>query len=254
MQIARAETNLRACAGVLAFLAALTAGFALVFAVWPDLDLVVARLFHDPATGFVLANNPFWDSVLLANKAASLIFVVAVLVTLVFSFVRRRKRGVDAARYCWFVILMYLLGPGLLVNGVAKRMFGRARPFQTALFGGDGPFTGPWQVSDYCHSACSFVSAEAAAATALTVGLVVGGLWFAGQVVGRLFRVMVPVSVVLLLLTSVQRIGSGRHFLSDVIFAVLPMAGLGVLLACLLWPRAAKSSATRLQGQTDDLV
>ena len=229
-------------------LLALTAVLALVFRFWPGLDLAVSGSVYDPATGFLLASRGFWDGVIVANKAASLAYLVAALVLLPISLWLGRGEAQVTARYWGMVILLYLAGPGLLVNGLLKRTFGRARPVNIALFGGDGPFTAAGEVSDYCRAACSFVSAEVAAGTALTVGLALGTLWFAGRPVARLFGGLAVLSLGLLVLTAVERIGSGRHFLSDVVFAALPVTALGLGLACLIWRSADTSSAGYFAG------
>lgn len=228
-------------------LAFLTAGFVLAFRVLIELDLAVSHLFYGP-NGFLLAGNPIWDGLLMLAKAGTYVFVGAALVGLVANLLRRGPERRLALRYWGLIVLLYLIGPGLLVNGFLKRFYGRARPVNVDVFGGDGPFTGAWEVSNYCHSACSFVSAEVAAATALTVGLCIGAAWFAGRPAGRLFRWLSLASAVLLVLTAIQRIGSGRHFLSDVIFAALPIAALGIALSWMLWPRPVGVAATPTPG------
>jgi lipid A 4'-phosphatase len=234
----------------LVLVAVLLAGFALAFKVAPELDLTVARFFHDPATGFSLAGHRGWDRVIFANKLASYLFTVAALVLLPVALLPRFSVDIVAMRYLAFVILLYLVGPGLLVNGILKRVYGRARPVQITAFGGDGPFTGPWEVSEYCRSACSFISAEVAAGTALTVALVIGALWFKGRRAVLSLRIAALASVVLLVLVAIQRVGSGRHYLSDVIFSILLIAALGVALSCLLWPQPARSAAAQPSGPT----
>jgi lipid A 4'-phosphatase len=237
MPAASPEPGTPSCVLALAVLAVLGALSAALFALCPTLDLTVAGLFHSPGTGFALSGRPFWDGVLLANKGASLVFVVAAVVLLPAGLLRRNEDSLLWVRYWGLVVLIYLLGPGVLVNGILKRVFGRARPEQIKLFGGDGPFTAAWAVSDYCRAACSFVSAEIAAATALAVGLGIGVMWFRRRPVARLFRSLAVASLVLLLLTALQRLGSGRHFLSDLVFAALPVMALGIALACVLRPR-----------------
>lgn len=232
----------------LAVLLALTAVLALIFRFWPEIDLLASGMFYDPAVGFTLTGQGFWDGVIVANKAASFAYLVAALVLLPVSLWLGGGEWQFATRYWGMVILLYLFGPGVLVNGVFKRSFGRARPVNVHFFGGDGPFTAAWEVSDYCHSACSFVSAEAAAGTALTVGLALGTLWFAGRPAARLFAGLAALSSGLLVLTAVQRIGSGRHYLSDVVFAALPVAALALVLAYLMWPGSPRSVTTRDPG------
>lgn len=234
----RTELASVACGRALAVVLALIVVFTLLFRLWPGLDLTVARLFHDPATGMILAGQPVWQGVLMLEKLAAGGFAVAALGLLPLSLWRRGGRDVLAARFWGLVILLYGLGLGVLVNGLMKRGFGRPRPAQIEAFGGDAPFIPAWQVSDYCHSACSFVSAEVGAAAILSFGLMLGALWFAARPGARLWRGLSWLSFVLLVLTAIERIGSGRHFLSDVIFAALLIVALGLGLACLLRPRA----------------
>lgn len=248
MQFETDSISRAGCGRPLALLAILMTASTMAFRVAPELDLTVAWLFYDPANGFWLAGQWLWDVVILANKATSFVFAATALVLLPVSVLRHRDGATNAAHYWGLVILLYLMGPGLLVNGLLKRVFGRARPVQITIFGGDGPFTAAWEVSDYCRSGCSFVSTEVSAATALMVGLSIGMLWFARRPIARLFRALSFVALALLLLTAVQRIGSGRHFLSDVVFAALPTAALGISLACLLWPRAKRWAASRFSG------
>lgn len=236
MPAASPEPGRTSCILALALLAVTAALCAALFVLYPTLDLTVAGLFHSPGTGFALSGRPFWDGVLHANKAASLVFLVAALVLLPVGLLRQNDDSLLWVRYWGLVVLIYLLGPGVLVNGILKRVFGRARPEQIELFGGDGSFTAAWVVSDYCRSACSFVSAEVAVATTLAVGLGLGAIWFHHRPVARLFRSLAVTSPILLLLTALQRLGSGRHFLSDLVFAALPVMALGIALACFLRP------------------
>lgn len=236
------EAGSPGCGRALAAAVGLAAVFVLVFRLVPEIDLTVSGFFHNPATGFALADRGLWDAILLANKTAAIAFATTAVVLLVMHLIRRRTADGLALRYWLLVGLLYLLGPTLLVNGFMKRFFGRARPVQIEAFGGKGPFTAAWQVSGYCHAACSFVSAEVAAGTALTVGLAIGARWFKGRRTARLFGALSLCAGGLLVLTSVERIGSGRHFLSDVVFAVLTVTVLGIVLECLLKPATAGGS------------
>lgn len=242
--------NIGDCWRTLGVLALLSASLVLLFQVWPELDLTISRLFYDPASGFLLAGDKTWDGVVLLNKLASFAFLGLAIIGLGIALLQRGKVGTLGLRYWMVVILIYALGPGLLVNGLLKRIYGRARPVQIEAFGGDGPFSAAWIVSDYCRSACSFVSAEVATGSALTIGLVIGAYWFAGRPIATVFRGTSLASVGLLAATAVQRVGSGRHFLSDVLFAAILVIALGTALACLLRQRAAASRLTVLKGQT----
>lgn len=249
MPAAKGEALPFRCGRALLGLVALMLIMTLVFRLWPELDLAVSGLFHKSETGFVLADQVFWDGVLLANKVASVIFVVAAIVLLPASLWKNWGHLQLDARYWLTVILLYLIGPGVMVNGLLKRAFGRARPVEVIPFGGDGPFTEAWEVSDYCRSACSFVSAEVAVGTALSISLALGAVWFAGRPPARIFRRLAFISLALLVLTAVQRIGSGRHFLSDIVFAALPVTALALGLACLIWRLAGTPSTGYFAGR-----
>ena len=233
-----------------AVLSLLGVGSALLFMLWPELDLTVSWLFYDPASGFSLAGETIWDGTVLANKATSFAFVSMAIIGWVFALFQWSNADKVGLRYWMVIILIYALGPGVLVNGLLKRIYGRARPVQIEAFGGDGPFAAAWVISDYCRSACSFVSAEVAAGSALTIGLAIGARWFADRPISTVFRIASLASVGLLVLTAVQRVGSGRHFLSDVLFAAIPVMALGTALGCMLRPRAFPSTPNVLKGQT----
>lgn len=238
------------CWPALVGFAILGAGSALLFSRWPELDLIVSQLFYDPVSGFSLAGDTNWEGVVLVNKWAPFASVGLSVIGLGIALYRRSKADTVGLRYCIFVMLIYALGPGVLVNGILKRTYGRARPVQVEAFGGDGPFAAAWVVSGYCRAACSFVSAEVAAGSALTIGLVIGASWFAGRPIATVFRVTSFASVGLLAVTAIQRVGSGRHFLSDVLFAAILVLALGTALGCMLRPRVPASTLTVLKGQT----
>ena len=242
MPASRPEPVWPSCVQALAVPTVPCALSAALFALWPRLDLAVAGLFYSPGTGFTLSVRPFWDWTLLATKGNSSVFAVAAVVGLSARLLRRNEDRMLWVRYWGLVVLIYLLGPGVFVNRILKSTFGRARPEQIELFGGDGPFTAEWTVSDYCHAACSFVSAIIAAATALAFGLGIGVMWLRQRPVAWLFRSLCTASLVLLLLTALHRPGSGRHFRSDLILPVLPVMALGSALTCVQTPRPTPPS------------
>ncbi|QLQ19882.1 MAG: phosphatase PAP2 family protein [Exiguobacterium profundum] len=65
-----------------------------------------------------------------------------------------------------FVLAVYALGTGVLVHGLLKAYWGRARPAQVTEFGGIAAFTPPWLISQECTRNCSFVSGEVSGAVA----------------------------------------------------------------------------------------
>src|SRR5690606_18059807 len=141
--------------------------------------------------------------------------------------------GVDA-REAGFIFLLYLLGPILLVNGVLKTYWGRARPVDVAEFGGAATFTPPWLPADQCVANCSFVSGEGSAATALLLAFVVLAPDAWRLFPRRAFALYALAGLVLPATGLALRIMTGRHFLSDTIFAVLLVLSLALGLLRLL--------------------
>jgi membrane-associated phospholipid phosphatase len=220
----------------LCLLAVLFAASLIFFTARPYLDILISRAFLDSQNTFRLVENPFWDRIVQINRALSIIIVVLAAALLFASLTGRWNARRLMTHYGTFVLLLYAIGPGLMVNGVLKRVYGRARPFQTTDFGGDGPFAAAWQFSGFCRAACSFISAEVSAATALAVALSIGAVWFGGSPFARILIAFAAAAYVLLILTAMQRMGSGQHFLSDVVFSFLLTAGLGVVLSRTLSP------------------
>ncbi len=222
----------RAARGV----AAMVALSALIFTLWPEVDLWFSGLFHDPEAGFWLAGSQlleFWRDTAWNLSIAMFLLSVA---GLLFALVGRQLLGV-AARVWGFIATLYLTGPILLVNELLKEHWGRARPAMSDAFGGTAAFSPALIPSDQCASNCSFVSGEGSAAVALGIamlalvpaverrvppGFVLAWRWAA---------VLIPFA------TLLQRIATGRHFLSDSVFATLFMLAIGLVLQRLLLAR-----------------
>ena len=159
----------RRCAGLLA------AGFILaigLFALWPHLDIRVSGLFYDPAAGFWLAASPCLERLRMVVWHLSTGMVLFSIIALAASLSGRPLPSIQT-RQAAFIFLLYLLGPLLLVNGILKSHWGRARPADIVEFGGTRMFSPPYLPADQCASNCSFVSGEGAAAVALAISLYV---------------------------------------------------------------------------------
>jgi lipid A 4'-phosphatase len=206
-----------------------TAGFALaaLFNAWPTLDLAAAGLFFEPDAGFALgygtAATTLREVYRLAFIAASVLAAAGLAARLA------RVEGMRVPTRLWaFPVLLFALGPGLLVNGLLKAYWGRARPAHLEGFGGDAAFSLPFQIADQCADNCSFVSGEGSAAAALAAAAL-GLFW--GQL-GPIGRWAAGAATTLWLIgAAFIRMAPGRHFLSDTLFAFVLMG----LLAALLW-------------------
>ncbi|MBI3498647.1 MAG: phosphatase PAP2 family protein [Proteobacteria bacterium] len=187
---------------------------ALIFTVFPELDLKASSIFLDPGTGRWLASEQPWAEAFRQALSLAAALVPAAAIALFFYARRTRRRlpGGDG-RIALYLILCLALGPGLLVNVVLKEHWGRARPSQIAEFGHDRRFTPALLPANECSHNCSFVSGE------VSLGFSFMALgWIA---VGRLRPLLLAAAATLGLAMGALRMAQGGHFLSDVLFAGL---------------------------------
>jgi len=195
---------------------------SLAFLALPDLDLWVSRLFYDPATGFLDRRYGFVETIRDLGQLAEWALAIAAILPFPLKVLLPDLRLPIRPRKALFVLTSLALGPGLIVNGILKSDWGRARPRQLVDFGGDAAYTPVWWLSDACHRNCSFVSGEGASA-----------FWLLAVVVLVPKEWRWPVGVVTFLfaaLVSLMRVMAGGHFLSDVLVAWV--ITLLVLLLC----------------------
>jgi lipid A 4'-phosphatase len=159
----------------------------------------------------------------------SIAMVVLALAGLALALAGLRLAGIGARTWS-LIALLYLLGPILLVNGILKRFWGRARPADIAEFGGTARFTPPWPPADECARNCSFVSGEGAAAVALMIAALVILAALRPRLTPALHRAGVVLAVALPAIGIGLRIATGRHFLSDTVFAALFMLAIALVL------------------------
>lgn len=213
---------------------------AALFGFWPGLDLAVSALFHDPVGGWA-GVAPAANFLREAIWTLSEVFLAACLLLFALALARHGRAAVPA-RVWGFGALAMALGPGLLVNGILKAHWGRARPRSVAEFGGSAEFTPFWRITEECAANCSFVAGEAAAAA--TLALV---LWLiAARRAPAWLRPWLGTALAALVLTAgALRIAAGGHFLSDVVFAVLVTAATTLALWRLMAVAPAADRLTR---------
>lgn len=223
----------------------LVAGFILsvaLFVLWPEFDLLVSQAFYRAGEGFWIGRI---DAVQSLRHFVWNLSIAAVFLSFAALILAAVKRPIPdfGARPAGFVFLLYLLGPVLLVNAVLKNHWGRARPADTAEFGGTLAFTPPWLPSDQCASNCSFVSGEGSAAVALAITFLVlaplARRWLPRMLIG----IYAALGVVLPFAGLVLRVATGRHFLSDTIFAALFVMAIALALHRLLFQRECTGSS-----------
>ncbi len=182
----------------------------LFFSAFPTLDLRLGGWLYTPDGGFFLKNSPL---VLLVYHGVEWITGLALLISIVVLFASRMTNHplIQAQRKnAAFFLLAVILGPGLVVNGLFKEHWGRARPAQITEFGGTQQYTPPLQISDQCESNCSFSCGHAS----------MGFVFLAfGYLFPRRRRTLFAAGIALGLVVGLGRMMQGRHFFSDVIFS-----------------------------------
>jgi lipid A 4'-phosphatase len=221
---------------------------ALLFLLFPGLDLWAARLFFVPGEEFPLGRVALVD--FIHNKGVPALLVGGIAAALVIAAINL-GRGTDWLGLRWrglvFVLLCAALGPGLLVNLVLKDHWGRARPTQIEAFGGSHAYTPPVIPSEECERNCSFVAGDPSAGF-----FYLSFAMLAGSAAGAVAATALGLAL------GVLRMAEGGHFLSDVLFSGLLMAALVRFLyllllepdgpaRCAAWGRwARKTTAGRL--------
>lgn len=211
-----------------AFLAA-----AVVFLLWPGIDLAVARLFYVPGEGFPLSRSVTLEWLRQTVWTMSILMVVLAIAATLAALIGRPLPFLGL-RQGLFILALYLLGPSLLADGILKRFWGRARPDTVEAFGGTLQFTPPLLPADQCASNCSFVSGEGAAAAALAISLAILAPAVRRAAPGWLYRAYLGCAVAVPLAGMALRVMFGRHFLSDTLFAALFVSGIALILHRLL--------------------
>lgn len=182
----------------------------LFFALYPQVDLEVSRLFYDKEEGFYLKNYPLFY---FLHKVIGPLLIATFLALFAYLYYQYKKHF--RAKYLdkkavGFLFVFLLVGPGIITNAFFKEVSGRVRPIHVVEFGGDKQFTPYYQFTGQCKTNCSFISGHAAAAFFfMAFGYVMRSR--------KIFLVGLSFGV----LMSLTRIVQGGHFLSDVTFAFI---------------------------------
>jgi lipid A 4'-phosphatase len=207
-------------------LLALTCVAAIVFALWPQIDLAVARYFYDGG-GFIGRTE-------FERFARAFFNVVPFVVLAAFgALYGLRRYGVatpyaPSSRALIFLIATMAIGPGLIVNLGLKDHAHRPRPIQTQEFGGTFEFR-PWYRFDGgCKHNCSFVSGEASEGFWMVAPALLAPPPWRGPAIAA--------AMIFGAAASLLRMAFGGHYLSDVILAALITLLLIESARLLIWP------------------
>lgn len=187
-----------------------------LFLSMPAIDLAVSGFFAEGRNGFTLARTwPVTGPRQFFNLLFASFCALAVLGLVAALLFEHRPFG-QGWREWFYLTACAVTGPGLIANLLFKDHWGRARPLQIEMFGGEAIFTPPLLLSDQCQRNCSFISGEASS---------IFLMFFALAMLFPAWRLtLVALGILGGLAAGLTRIAAGGHFFSDVIFAGIFMA------------------------------
>ena len=188
----------------------LMAAATLVF--WTtDVDLTIERLFYESGAGWVQKDNQPWHGLYKMGVLPAWVMALSALAVLIASrwvpkWVRHRWVAV-------FLVLVMAVGPGLVVNEVFKKHWGRPRPLDVYELGGDRDFVPVW-VKSPSGNGNSFASGHAS-----TGYYLFAPFFFVRRRSWKRAVWWLAVGLTYGSLVGLARMIQGAHFVSDVVWA-----------------------------------
>src|SRR4051794_12737477 len=187
---------------------------ALLFGIYPELDLKLAALFYDATSkSFPLKLNTL--AAIARDGAMWIAWALAApaIVALLAKLVRPNRPLLISGRAMVFLLVTLTLSAGVLTNLTFKSYWSRPRPVVVTQFNGDKEFMPWWDPRGSCGRNCSFFSGEGATAfwTYAPAALTPPAWRPLAYAAATLFGIT----------TSVLRMAFGGHFFTDVAAAGL---------------------------------
>lgn len=180
---------------------------------WTNLDLWISAQFYDPHTRSWPFFYSAWCTVFYRGGVypAFALAVWSVGLLLWGLFVAHRR---DWLRAGCFLLLVFALGPGLIVNTAFKQHWGRPRPHQLTDFGGQHEFAALGSPGKLGNHNSSFPSGHAAVAFYL-----MAPAFIANGRRPRLANGLLAAGLAFGACMSATRVMQGGHFASDVFWS-----------------------------------
>ena len=185
---------------------------SIIFFLFPNIDITVSGLFFGK-DGTFLASEQDWFIYFIRKMILPLLALLVFFIPIaaaVKQYLYGEKILNRSLRDWTYLFSCLVLGTGVIVNSIFKSFWGRARPNDTLVFGGEQPFTIPWLNVDYCEANCSFVSGDV---SFFTLSLAI--LLIFNKQTWNIFAYSA------IILISILRIMEGDHFLSDTIMSFI---------------------------------
>src|SRR4051812_43027675 len=110
---------------------------AILFIIFPQIDIFVANLFYVPGRKFFLDEEIFLSAIHNFTPYITVAFIILWSVLIITtSIIKRPVWGLTRLRVI-YLLLVLAIGPGLVVNVIFKDNWGRARPRYIDTFGGE---------------------------------------------------------------------------------------------------------------------
>lgn len=191
-----------------------------------DLDLRIEQHFFCPDEGWIYGQRAPWNFLYHYGVLPTVVVAFGALIVGALSFRWHNFR--DQRRAAWFLVLLAIVGPIVVVNLVFKEHWGRPRPGEVIHFGGDKPYLEVWE-KGVSGQGRSFPCGHCSAAFFFF------GFFFIVRRRSHRWALVILVSTLAYgSLMGMARMVQGGHFASDVLWSAAFMYYLSLGLYCLL--------------------
>lgn len=176
-----------------------------------DADIALQKHFYSADKGWYLKNSFPWKLLYNYGNIPGLLLAAASLMAIVLSFVHRAV--VRYRKIALFLVVLLALGPGLITYSIFKDHWGRPRPGQVDIFGGEEKFL-PVLVKGRPGGGKSFPSGHA------SIGFYLfAPFFFLRRDAKRWALFFLALGIGYGAFMGIGRMVQGGHFASDVVWA-----------------------------------